>query len=118
MQISAGEFSTCGITANEQLKCWGMDVRAEGYGFGFVQVAVGSYHFCAIRQSGSVECWGTFLSSSEGRLDPLCAWNVQGRCGVRLATPTHVRSPVRRRLELVWRGIAARRRVRAGRGGT
>ena len=73
---SAGDYHTCAILDNGDLKCWGID-SAHGYGatntdilaplstpidlgMGRTAIAVsaGSGHTCAILDNGDLKCWG------------------------------------------------------------
>ena len=73
---SAGDYHTCAILDNGDLKCWGID-SAHGYGatntdilaplstpidlgMGRTAIAVsaGSSHTCAILDNGDLKCWG------------------------------------------------------------
>jgi alpha-tubulin suppressor-like RCC1 family protein len=79
--ISAGDFHTCGITADEEVYCWGSNVnstlgvadvadtcnglpcsrgpvRAGGATFTAVSLDVGSTHTCALDADGVAHCWG------------------------------------------------------------
>jgi alpha-tubulin suppressor-like RCC1 family protein len=79
-QISAGQYSTCGVTSAGAVYCWGLGssgqlgvsgstassstpvaVTATGTalaGRTIVQVAAGYYHTCALDSTGLVYCWG------------------------------------------------------------
>jgi alpha-tubulin suppressor-like RCC1 family protein len=69
--IAAGAFSTCAITADGTLKCWGDNTFGQlGTGdttsqstpvdilTGVVAVSIGHDHTCAVMSGGSVKCWG------------------------------------------------------------
>ncbi|MGB0152288.1 MAG: putative Ig domain-containing protein, partial [Candidatus Poseidoniaceae archaeon] len=76
--ISAGEYHTCAILDNGDLKCWGMDNAGQlgdggantstsapsstavnlGAGRTAVAVAAGWEHTCAILDNGDMKCWG------------------------------------------------------------
>jgi len=80
-QISAGQYSTCGVTSAGAVYCWGLGssgqlgvsgstassstpvaVTTTGTalaGRTIVQVAAGYYHTCALDNTGLVYCWGT-----------------------------------------------------------
>jgi len=73
LSVSTGFASTCGITANHSLYCWGYnqygglgvnDINPRftptkvGADSDWAKVVVGSYHACAIKTSGSLYCWG------------------------------------------------------------
>ncbi len=72
--LSAGYASTCAITENGALKCWGDNSSGQlgdgstvnrttptdvvGMASGVLAVANGSLHTCAIVTGGAVKCWG------------------------------------------------------------
>ncbi|MBN2362369.1 MAG: hypothetical protein JXR83_23155 [Deltaproteobacteria bacterium] len=80
VQITAGNFHTCGITGRGKVFCWGVDSDGQlGDGAtiadqaipvavdtaalsaddkAFVQVSVGANHTCAITGRGKAFCWG------------------------------------------------------------
>jgi alpha-tubulin suppressor-like RCC1 family protein len=72
VSVSAGRYSTCGITANGTVKCWGSNavgqlgtgdfesssIPVSVKGLCARSVAVGSDHACAIDLDGGVQCWG------------------------------------------------------------
>ena len=76
--VAAGEYHTCAILDNGDLKCWGYDGYGQlgdggsntdtnapsstaidlGTGRAAVAVAVGGSHTCAILDNGDLKCWG------------------------------------------------------------
>ena len=58
-QVAAGRYTSCGITTENQLRCWGDTSRAPYQAAGYRQVAVGTFHTCALNQEGKAVCWGT-----------------------------------------------------------
>jgi alpha-tubulin suppressor-like RCC1 family protein len=72
VSVSAGYDSTCGITANGTVKCWGSNTYGQlgsgvdGYsklavtvpGLCARQIELGDWHACAIDLEGKVVCWG------------------------------------------------------------
>ena len=80
LQISAGAF-TCGLTAAQEIYCWGAGGTTAGVGSGsggnamlpvriasnlpFTSVSVGDYNACAVAVGGDVYCWGL---NQEGQL--------------------------------------------------
>ena len=66
VDIDAGANASCGVTAADNIRCWG-DIRiAPARAEGFVDVAVGTDHACGIKIDGTVQCWG---SNSRGNLN-------------------------------------------------
>ncbi|MDE2959308.1 MAG: RCC1 domain-containing protein, partial [Chloroflexota bacterium] len=60
-QVSAGGSHTCGIKANGQVVCWGLNSsegRATSPTGTFHQVSAGATHTCGIKTNGQVVCWG------------------------------------------------------------
>ncbi len=62
IQVSAGNWHSCGITMAGDIRCWGSndDGRVSGTPIGgrFVQIEAGDRHTCAVRDNGIVVCWG------------------------------------------------------------
>jgi|GEM_PF-1769334 len=71
LEISAGNFYNCGITAINELFCWGSNRYGQlgdgslldssipkSIGSGFVQVSAGTFHACAIDTADELFCWG------------------------------------------------------------
>eukprot|EP00798_Chlamydomonas_sp_ICE-L_P021651 gene21651-28664_t len=77
--IAAGEYHTCAILDNSQLKCWGSNIAGElglgstasrvyavgdlpsidlGTNRTATAIAAGMYHTCAILDTGALKCWG------------------------------------------------------------
>ena len=76
--VSAGQYHTCAILDNGDLKCWGQDSQGQlgdggsntntnapsstaidlGTGRTAVAVSAGHYHTCAILDNGDEKCWG------------------------------------------------------------
>jgi hypothetical protein len=105
-QVDVGHESTCAVTVEGELRCWGRDLNHELDGPNAdmrtdnQSIAVGS-HSCALRADGSVECWRhpyysaqpttdvyeatdfTQISTwaAKGRIDPLLGrgWTQRGK---------------------------------------
>jgi hypothetical protein len=73
IQLSAGEYATCGVNLNEKVRCWGDMVPNPSESLSFLQVSCGRYHCCGILQAGGVHCWGelTLLTSAVTMCLPL-----------------------------------------------
>jgi alpha-tubulin suppressor-like RCC1 family protein len=58
IQISAGQFHTCGVKVDETIKCWGAKgVSQDPVGL-FHQVSAGAFHTCGVLKDGGIRCWG------------------------------------------------------------
>eukprot|EP01083_Nonionella_stella_P023645 65414_1 len=83
IQITAGEQSTCALSASNKIKCWGLNDYGQlgigdtvdrgtsvaqmgdnlqfvalGTGFTPIRVESGPFHVCALSDSGKVKCFG------------------------------------------------------------
>jgi len=74
LQVAAGDFHTCAITATGAAKCWGyngsgglgdgttasssLPVDVAGLESGVAGLALGNGHSCALKDSGALLCWG------------------------------------------------------------
>jgi alpha-tubulin suppressor-like RCC1 family protein len=77
VDVSAGNWHTCGVLSSQRVLCWGGGESGAGaesmgvpsdVGLGDIrQVAAGPRHTCALASSGSVWCWG---ANSSGELGP------------------------------------------------
>ncbi|HEX5335432.1 MAG TPA: hypothetical protein VFW55_06090 [Propionicimonas sp.] len=72
--ITAGSYTTCGLTTKNTVKCWGYNgdgelgngtttsslkpVATVGLGKKVKSIAYGDIHGCAVNSSGLVKCWG------------------------------------------------------------
>jgi alpha-tubulin suppressor-like RCC1 family protein len=66
--VSTGRDSTCAITNDGVLACWGSNASGKALppdGI-FTDVAVGGDHACAIGEGGAITCWG---DNSNGQLN-------------------------------------------------
>lgn len=74
VQVAAGGYHTCAVTANGAATCWGFNalgqlgdgayqdrpapVDVANMASGVLKVASGFLHSCAVMQAGTVRCWG------------------------------------------------------------
>ncbi|WP_413580414.1 Ig-like domain-containing protein [Bdellovibrio sp. HCB288] len=74
IDVAAGNYHTCGITVQNDLKCWGFGGYGQvglGYtttyvysptlvtaGTKYISVKAGAYHTCALTQGNDMYCWG------------------------------------------------------------
>ena len=91
LKIACGEFHTCAILDNHQVKCWGRGIHGalgyENYGTlglnisdmgdnlpfvnlganrSAVQIGCGYRHTCALLDNGHIKCWGSGTSGQLG----------------------------------------------------
>lgn len=81
--LSSGQSTTCGITTNQKLKCWGGNTFSQvGDGtttdrltpvavdaatdYTHVSSSIGGAHACAVTVAGDVKCWGTSYYGQTG----------------------------------------------------
>lgn len=57
--VSIGQSSTCAITVQKQLRCWGEGMGAPTNLVNVTQIAIGVTVHCAVHNSGLVNCWGS-----------------------------------------------------------
>jgi alpha-tubulin suppressor-like RCC1 family protein len=81
-QISAGRYSTCGVTSDGSAWCWGEDGSSQlgngattgnqtvpsqvAGGAVWMQISAGGQHACGIQQNGVAYCWGADTSQQLG----------------------------------------------------
>ena len=58
IQVSCGNFHSCGLTIDEEVKCWGAAGVGRSVEGSFLQVSAGGFHTCAVKKTGEIECWG------------------------------------------------------------
>ncbi len=58
VDLDGGEDATCGVTAANNIRCWGATRIAPMWAGGFTDVAVGTSHSCGLRLDKTVQCWG------------------------------------------------------------
>ena len=64
MDVSVGEYHSCGINAEAAVVCWGENHygQASPPPGRFTQVSVGHRHSCAVSEDRSAVCWGGDLT--------------------------------------------------------
>ena len=73
--VSAGQFHSCGIRADDTVECWGGNFfsQAAPPAGSFEAVSAGASYSCAIRTDGTIACWGLVgfhsLDQAEGNED-------------------------------------------------
>ena len=58
VDIDSGYDTTCGVTAAENIRCWGDTRWGPIWAEGFTDIATGATHTCGLRLDGTVQCWG------------------------------------------------------------
>lgn len=58
VSLDTSEDATCGVTAANNIRCWGSSRFAPIWAGGFTDVAVGTSHSCGLKLDGTVQCWG------------------------------------------------------------
>ncbi len=58
VSLDTSEDATCGVTAANNIRCWGANRFAPMWAGGFTDVAVGQSHSCGLKLDGTVQCWG------------------------------------------------------------
>ena len=94
VSISAGEFHSCAIVADNEAVCWGSDTNPAGMRTGkimppsgrkFIAVSVGDLHSCGITTGNEAVCWGDDSfgqrAAPSGRFIAISAGNFHN-CGI------------------------------------
>ena len=58
VSLDTSQDATCGVTAANNIRCWGNNIYAPVWAGGFTDVAVGRRHSCGLKLDGTVQCWG------------------------------------------------------------
>ena len=59
VDLDSSRSHSCGVTAANNIRCWGSLAHAPIRADGFVDVANGRNHSCGIKIDGTVQCWGS-----------------------------------------------------------
>ena len=94
VSISAGEFHSCAVVADNEAVCWGSDANPAGMRTGkvmppsggkFIAVSVGDLHSCGITVGNEAVCWGDDSfgqrAAPSGRFIAISAGNFH-TCGI------------------------------------
>lgn len=79
IQVSCGNFHSCGLTIDEEVKCWGAAGVGRSVEGSFLQVSAGGFHTCAVKKTGEIECWGKDYDGQVSGVPP--GTFVQVSCG-------------------------------------
>ena len=98
VDINASKHVSCGVTAAENMRCWGHLSFGPALAEGFVDVATGVTYTCGLKPDGTVQCFGNeFIGGGQltppvqedgqphrfsaiyGRTDHLCGIRVEDR---------------------------------------
>ena len=58
VSLDSSANASCGVTAAQNIRCWGQNRYAPMWAGGYTDVAVGRNHTCGLKLNGEVECWG------------------------------------------------------------
>jgi alpha-tubulin suppressor-like RCC1 family protein len=72
VQVSSGDFHTCGLRADGTVACWGTNANGQSSppAGAFIQVAAGRFHSCGVKADGLLVCWG---DNASGQIDIIFA---------------------------------------------
>ena len=58
VSLDASSHATCGVTAANNIRCWGQNRYAPLWADGFIDVATGTTFSCGLKLDRTVQCWG------------------------------------------------------------
>ena len=65
VDLDGGADVTCGVTAANNIRCWGATRFAPMWAEGFADVAVGTAHSCGLKLDKTVQCWGVNTAGTD-----------------------------------------------------
>lgn len=57
VQLAAGLYFSCGLSADQRISCWGQISGTPDDGL-YIQISAGNYFACGLLIDGQVKCWG------------------------------------------------------------
>lgn len=103
--VVAGDFHTCALSSDGQLRCWGLGSSGQlGYGntnsvlippaagvnldgVSAYRIAAGAAHSCALRNNGTARCWGANGSGQLGRGNTTNSSTATGNVDIHVLGP-------------------------------
>jgi alpha-tubulin suppressor-like RCC1 family protein len=103
--VVAGDFHTCALSSDGQLRCWGLGSSGQlGYGntssvltpptagvnldgVSAYRIAAGAAHTCALRNNGTARCWGANGSGQLGRGNTANSSTATGNVDIHVLGP-------------------------------
>ncbi len=107
IDVTAGDFHTCALSSDGQLKCWGLGSSGQlGYGdfknlgspptagvdlagVTAYRISAGAAHTCALRSNGTARCWGQGADGRLGRGDTATSATATGNADIQIFAPRY-----------------------------